>query len=97
MLQTGGTGIERLTVICPSVQDKMKWLTQLKQHVKVMPAVISVPAAVKPQILQVHLMSFASLGSSTACFITANNLMHLISFHVTVVSIYACQVPKLFV
>jgi hypothetical protein len=55
VLQTGGTGIERLTVICASVQEKTKWLMQLKHHVKVMPA----PVAVKPQNLQVPRLLYA--------------------------------------
>ena len=51
MLLTGGVGVERLTVICTSGQEKAKWLTQLKPHVKVMP--VSIVA--KPQNLQVLL------------------------------------------
>jgi len=46
---SGGLGIEELTVICTSVQEKSKWLSALKSHVKAMNA----SAIVKPQHLQV--------------------------------------------
>lgn len=42
-------GIEQLTVICTSLQEKSKWLSALKPHVKAMNA----STAVKPQNLQV--------------------------------------------
>ena len=47
----GGEGIEELTVICTSLQEKSKWITALKPHVKAMLA----SAVVKPQHLQVEL------------------------------------------
>jgi len=46
---TGGAGIDQLTVICTSLQEKSKWLSALKPHVKAMNA----STAVKPQHLQV--------------------------------------------
>ena len=54
-LQTGGVGIERLTVTCTSPQEKTKWFTHLKQHVKVIPTLV-VPA--KPQNVQVIVYRF---------------------------------------
>jgi len=51
---TGGVGdSDQLIVICTSLQEKSKWLTALKSHVKAMNASV----VVKPQHLQVSFVA----------------------------------------
>ena len=48
--------MEKLSVLCTSMQERTKWLAQLKQHIKVMSATL----VIKPQVGLTHMWYFDS-------------------------------------